>query len=147
MVRTLEGGCQCGVVRYRYIGEILNIFVCHCTECQKQSGSACRMGMWLRASGLTLVSGTLRQWTRRLSSEQDLLCEFCDVCGTRIFHTSDSNRAAGIVSIKPGTLDDTSWIQPKAHIWTARAQPWMTLADGPRKYEGNPATLASLCSD
>lgn len=147
MVRTLEGGCQCGVVRYRYTGEVLNIFACHCTECQKQSGSACGMGMWLRASGLTLISGTLRQWVRRLPSEQDLVCEFCDVCGTRVFHTSDSNRVAGIISVKPGTLDDTSWIQPKAHIWTVRAQPWMILAAGPRNYEGNPPTLASLAGD
>lgn len=146
MNRVLEGGCQCGSVRYRYSGEVLNIFVCHCTECQKQSGSCCGMGLWLRESGLQRVSGNLRHWIRRLPSDQDMPCEFCERCGTRVYHTSDSNRAAGIVSIKPGTLDDTSWLEPFAHIWTARAQPWVTFRAGPKLYEHNPPSLISLAS-
>lgn len=109
MNRVLEGGCQCGSVRYRYEGEILNIFVCHCTECQKQSDSAFGMALWLREIGLQRISGTQRHWVRRLPSNQDMLCEFCEVCGTRVYHTSENNRLGGIVSIKPGTLDDTSW--------------------------------------
>lgn len=57
-----------------------------------------------------------------------MVCEFCDLGGTRMFHTSDMNRAAGIVSTKPGTLNDTTWLEPLAHIWTARAQPWVTFS-------------------
>lgn len=144
MTMKLEGGCQCGAVRYRYTGEVMNVFVCHCTECQKQSGSACGMGMWLQADRLERLSGTLKQWTRRLPSGQDMVCEFCAVCGTRVFHTSETNRAAGVISIKPGTLDDTSWIDPKSHIWTARAQPWMMIPPQARQHAGNPVTLASL---
>ena len=147
MKRVLNGGCQCGSVRYRYEGEVLNIFVCHCSECQKQSGSAFGMGLWLRESGLRRISGELRKWVRRLpSEEQDMVCEFCKLCGTRVFHTSDSNRAAGIVSIKPGTLDDTTWLEPLAHIWTARAQPWVTFKPGTKQYEQNPPSLAALGS-
>jgi hypothetical protein len=73
-----------------------------------------------------------------------MVCEFCEKCGTRVYHTSESNRAAGIVSIKPGTLDDTSWLMPLAHIWTVRAQPWMQIASGSQIFEQNPPTLASL---
>ena len=35
-----EGGCQCGTVRYAIAGEPLWVIVCHCKECQRQSGSA-----------------------------------------------------------------------------------------------------------
>jgi hypothetical protein len=144
--RILEGGCQCGAVRYRYEGEVLNIFVCHCTDCQKQSGSAFGMGLWLYESELRRLSGKLRTWVRRLPSNQDMLCEFCETCGTRVFHTSESNRAAGIISIKPGTLDDTSWLEPFTHIWTTRAQPWVRYKEGAKLYEYNPPSLASLAS-
>lgn len=146
MKRILEGGCQCGSVRYRYEGEVLNIFVCHCTECQKQTGSAFGMGLWVRASGLERLSGTLLKWTRRLPTGEDMICEFCDQCGTRVFHVSESYRASDIVSIKPGTLDDTSWIQPHAHIWLTRAQPWMAFKPQTIMYERNPPSIASLAS-
>jgi hypothetical protein len=142
--RALDGGCQCGTVRYRYEGEVLNIFVCHCSECQRQSGSAFGMGLWLRESSLRRISGELRTWVRRLPSEQDMVCEFCERCGTRVYHTSESNRAVGIVSIKPGTLDDTAWLEPFAHIWTTRAQPWVTFKPGAKLYGQNPPSLASL---
>src|SRR5580658_9644644 len=104
MNRVLEGGCQCGAVRYRYRGEVLNLFVCHCSECQKQSGSACAMGLWIHNDRLERLSGDLGRWMRKLPSGQEMICEFCNCCGTRVYHTSDSNRAAGIISIKPGTL-------------------------------------------
>ena len=146
MRRILEGGCQCGSVRYRYEGEVLFIFVCHCTECQKQSGSAFGMGLWIQASGLQRLSGTLRSWTRRLPAGEDMICEFCEECGTRVFHISEGYRAAGMLSIKPGTLDDTSWIQPYAHIWRTRAQPWMIFKPGTVLYERSPPSLASLAS-
>jgi hypothetical protein len=136
--RILTGGCQCRAVRYRYEGVILNVFVCHCAECQKQSGSAFGMALSLQEGGLRRISGDLRQWVRRLPSEQDMLCEFCAQCGTRVYHTSDSNRAAGTLSIKPGTLDDTSWLKPFAHLWTDRAQRWVTILPGQIKYGRNP---------
>ena len=34
------GGCQCGAVRYEVTGPPIKLYVCHCTECQRQSGSA-----------------------------------------------------------------------------------------------------------
>ena len=37
---AIEGGCLCGAVRYRIEEEAQAALVCHCTHCQKQSGSA-----------------------------------------------------------------------------------------------------------
>jgi hypothetical protein len=144
MKRVFQGGCQCGSVRYRYEGEVLNIFACHCMECQKQSGSAFGMGLWVEASGLERLSGTLLKWTRHLPTGEDMVCEFCDQCGTRVFHVSESYRAKGIVSIKPGTIDDTSWIQPRAQIWLERTQPWLAIEPGSVTYPRNPPSIASL---
>jgi hypothetical protein len=104
------------------------------------------MGLWVRASGLERLSGTLLKWTRRLPTSEDMICEFCDQCGTRVFHVSESYRASDIVSIKPGTLDDTSWIQPHAHIWLTRAQPWMAFKPQTIMYERNPPSIALLAS-
>ena len=40
MAEFREGGCQCAKVRYRVDGQPVAVGVCHCTECQRQSGSA-----------------------------------------------------------------------------------------------------------
>ncbi|NNL18586.1 MAG: aldehyde-activating protein, partial [Boseongicola sp.] len=38
--RSCEGGCTCGHVRYRVSSEPMIVHCCHCTWCQRQSGSA-----------------------------------------------------------------------------------------------------------
>jgi hypothetical protein len=42
--------------------------------------------------------------------------------GVRLYH-EPANKA--LLNVKPGTLDDASWIAPVGHIWTEKAQPWM----------------------
>jgi hypothetical protein len=57
-----EGGCQCGRVRYRVEGEPLTLGICHCTECQRQSGSAFGMSM-VTPKGQFTSRVTCRAWS------------------------------------------------------------------------------------
>ena len=43
----------------------------------------------------------------------------------------------GVVRVRAGTLDDTSWLQPTRHIWTRSKQPWITFADPTRPSKDN----------
>ena len=63
-------------------------------------------------------------------------CYFCPECGTRIYHAP--SYAQGVVNVKPGTLDDTSWIQPKGHYWTRSKQDWVTVPEGMPQHERQP---------
>jgi hypothetical protein len=45
METTRQGGCLCGALRYEISGEPLAVAVCHCPDCQVQSGSAFSMSM------------------------------------------------------------------------------------------------------
>jgi hypothetical protein len=45
---------------------------------------------------------------------------------------------------KPGTLDDTTWLDPVGHIWTASAARWFTIPDDKVNYEAQPADLSRL---
>jgi hypothetical protein len=51
-----DGGCQCGKVRYRLDGEPLALTMCHCTECQRQSGSAFGMSLGVASDSFRLLS-------------------------------------------------------------------------------------------
>jgi hypothetical protein len=44
----------------------------------------------------------------------------------------------GVVRVRAGSLDDTSWLQPTRHIWTRSKQPWITFAEGDEIFEAQP---------
>ena len=53
---------------------------------------------------------------------------FCPDCGTRLYHKNALR--AGKVSLRAGTLDDTSGLNPEKHIWVKSKQPWVVLPEG-----------------
>ena len=54
----VEGGCQCGAVRYRLLGAPLTAYLCHCKDCQRLGGSAFSLSMPVAREHIELVSGT-----------------------------------------------------------------------------------------
>jgi hypothetical protein len=50
----------------------------------------------------------------------------------------------GALWLRAGTLDDTRWLKPVAHLWTRSAQPWFALPEGARTYETQPDDPAEL---
>ncbi|WP_298232707.1 GFA family protein [uncultured Azohydromonas sp.] len=136
------GHCQCGAVRYRLTGEPLTLFACHCTDCQRQSSSAFGMALWVKKADVELLSGELKEWVRELPSGRRMACRFCPGCGTRLFHQVLGQEA--LMSIKPGTLEDTRWLRPAGHIWTASRQPWVRLDENSLQYPGNPDGYEAL---
>ena len=121
------GHCQCGHIQYRLSGEPLMVYVCHCQDCQKQSASAFGLSMWVNATELHFDGAEPSIFKTRGGSGKAKLCAFCGRCGTRIYHGSDDPEAP--LSVKAGTLSDTSCIRPIAHIWTSSAQPWLRIDD------------------
>jgi len=119
------GGCQCENIRYRINGEPLTLYACHCLDCQKQSSSAFGLSMWVARDDFELQSGKLRFWSTTADDGSEKRCAFCPECGTRIYHVFGD--ASDPISLKAGTLDDTSRLDPVAHIWTKRAHRWLEL--------------------
>ena len=134
-MRVFEGGCQCGRVRYRVEDEPLAVAACHCTECQRQTGSAFGMSMVVPRDAFRLTSGELRTFTRKAYSGGTVVCAFCPECGTRITHAP--SKMPKTLNVKPGTLDDTSWLTPALHVWLASKQSWVPVPDGVPRFDRN----------
>jgi hypothetical protein len=129
MVDIRRGGCQCGHIRYELSDAPLGLAVCHCTDCQKQSGSAFGMSLAVGEGAFRLRSGTLKSFQVVCDSGRIKACAFCPECGTRIFHRTENG-----TSLKAGTLDDTSSLSPDSHYWTARKQPWVNIPANVRQF-------------
>ncbi|MES2949866.1 MAG: GFA family protein [Pseudomonadota bacterium] len=140
--QDFHGQCQCGALQYRVSGTPLTLFACHCTECQRQTASAFGMALWVREPQVHVEGGELAVWTRSMPSGKTMACSSCPSCGTRLFHQVQGQ--AQILSIKPGTLNNTRWLEPVGHIWTDSKQPWVQLAQGALQYPQNPPDFAGL---
>jgi hypothetical protein len=142
MKLPMTGGCQCGQLRYEIRAEPLSVYLCHCTECQRQSSSAFGMSMMVPRPAFVVTAGTPRRCTRTADSGRIIEGDFCEACGVRVVHYPQANDKVAIV--KPGTLDDTRWLHPVGHIWTKSAQPWVPIPKDGVNHEAHPADLAPL---
>ena len=107
MAPPYTGRCFCEAVQYRITEEPLTFYACHCTDCQKRSGSA---------FGL---SSNTRLW-------------------------SEPENRPQLAVVRPGTLDNTSWLRPVEHVWTKSAQPWFEFPEGVVRYATQPDDLMEL---
>lgn len=133
---TLTGGCQCGAVHYESAGEPLTLYVCHCSECRKQSASAFGMSLVVPRSGFRVTWGEPKAWTRRADSGRHVRCFFCPVCGTRLWHEREG--IGETVTVKAGSLDAPVDISTAIHIWTSRKLPGMHIPIGAVKFPEEP---------
>lgn len=142
MTVSYAGGCQCGQIRYEIRAEPLTLYACHCKECQKQSSSAFGMSMSVLREAVVILQGEPKQWKRLSENGREVSCLFCENCGTRLFHNPARN--SQITNVKPGTLDDTSWLKPVGNIWTQSSQKWVILSKEMLNYPKQPKDFTQL---
>lgn len=132
----LTGSCQCGGVRYVLSSAPEAVYVCHCTECRKQSASAFGISVIIRDESFRLTAGTPLVWSRATETGNRMDCWFCPDCGGRVWHVSSGFQ--GVRSIKGGTLDDPPDLGSAVHIWTASKVAGMIVPHGARSFPGEP---------
>ena len=128
---TREGGCQCGAVRFRAEGEPLNVWLCHCRECQQTysapfNARAFYLGEQVTTSGETVGHAT----------SERLLRESCARCGTRVWTRRMNFVGYGLPL---AAFDDPESFTPTAHIWVSEKAPWLKLDDGLPQHDQRPA--------
>jgi hypothetical protein len=128
------GGCQCGKVRYEITQEPQSVYTCHCTACQRLTSSAFSMGLVVAETALRLSGIEPKPLQRVADSGRINTRLVCPECGSWICGVPRD----GVVRVRAGSLDDTSWLRPTRHIWTRSKQPWITFAEGDEIFEAQP---------
>ena len=120
----IAGGCLCGKVRYSATGDPVFVGVCHCTDCQKFTGSAFAIVVALPKSALA-IQGPVSTFDKTGDTGKATHRSFCPQCGSSVFDSADV--MPDVVMIEAGTLDDSSWVKPAMQIYCDSAQPWVHL--------------------
>ncbi|MEZ0242885.1 MAG: GFA family protein [Sphingomonas sp.] len=138
----IAGGCRCGAVRYSLAVEAMpGTYACHCTRCQRSTGSSFAHQMPVREDALAVTGEVI---TAPMPSLTDAvsLHRYCGTCYTRLYNTNSAR--PGLAIVRAGTVDGSERLSPKMHIYISTKQPWVALPGGVPAYEENAPTDAWL---
>jgi hypothetical protein len=125
---AMAGGCACGALRYRLKAKPIVVHCCHCTWCQRESGSAFAVNAFIEASEVELTKGAPMQKTLPSLSGKGQVFWRCADCGVTVWSNyADAGPRFNFVRV--GTLDDPSRVPPDIHIYTSTKQPWVVLPE------------------
>ncbi len=119
----IDGHCHCGLIVFEAEVDANALTVCHCTDCQRLSGSAFRTNIRATADNFRLLSGSPKAYIKTAESGNKRLQAFCGDCGTPIYACSPDNPQS--YSIRAGTIDQLAALTPHQQIWRRSALAWV----------------------
>jgi hypothetical protein len=121
----LSGGCGCGAVRFEVTEPLVSALYCHCTRCQRRTGTGASANASPAPGSFRIVEGEehLRAWRPEGGFEK----WFCGECGSAVFSRDPEN--AERVSIRLGGFDSDPGIRPSKRQFVAYAASWEPVPD------------------
>jgi hypothetical protein len=114
-----HGSCLCGQVQFEIAGDFEGFFLCHCSRCRKQTGSAHASNLFSKSAGLKWISGQEHVRTFHLEGTR-FQKSFCESCGAVLPTLHESGR----LLVPAGCLDSELGMKPNAHIFMESRASW-----------------------
>ena len=130
--RALKGRCACGSVRYKLTADPLIVHACHCRDCQRVTGSAFVINLWIEKHFVEADHTLLKSFRLEGGSGQAHDLYFCGACGTYLW--SDYGAPGKSYFVRAGTLDNPDAVTPDVHIYTRSKLPWVILPKDARAF-------------
>ena len=132
----LTGACLCGGVRFEVSEPFVSASYCHCTRCQRRTGTAASAQGRLAPGSFRIVAG--EELVRSYQPPDGFAKEFCASCGSALWSRSPEGE---ITAVRLGVLDRDPGIRPQWRQFVAYAAPWEAIPDDglPRHPETRPA--------
>jgi hypothetical protein len=121
----LTGGCLCGGVRFRVDAPLVVATYCHCTRCQRRTGTAASAQARIQPGSLTVTQG--EELIRTYAPPDGFPKLFCGACGSALW--SQSPVDPEIVSVRLGAFDGDPGIRPSLRQFVAYAASWEDIPD------------------
>jgi hypothetical protein len=127
----LQGGCLCGAVRFEITAPLRSAGYCHCTHCQRRTGTGSSANGRVAQAGFRLLQGETR--LRAFRPESGVAKLFCETCGSALFSGEPLNDEE--VAVRLGALDGDPGMHPQYRQFVDSAAPWDRIPeDGLPRY-------------
>ncbi|HUL97588.1 MAG TPA: GFA family protein [Usitatibacter sp.] len=129
MEEKYEGGCACRTVRYRLTAKPMFVHCCHCTWCQRETGTAFALNALLEAERVEVLQGEPVLVDTPTNSGKGQVIARCPKCHIALW--SNYGGLGDLVRfVRVGTLDEAWRFPPDVHIFTSTKQPWFDIPRG-----------------
>lgn len=134
----LTGGCLCGGVRFEVTEPLLFASYCHCTRCQRRTGTAASVQARVAPGSFRVTAG--EELVRAFEPSDGFPKLFCSACGSALWSRSPTD--PDVISVRLGAFDSDPGIRPSYRQFVGYAAPWEPIPeDGlPRYPEARPST-------
>jgi hypothetical protein len=128
-----NGRCTCGAVHYTLNREPMFVHCCHCSWCQRETGSAFALNALIETEHLSVTKGVAERIETPSNSGAGQLIARCPICKVALWsHYGGAKEKVAFVRV--GTLDNPGTCPPDIHIFTSSKQSWLTLNDDVPKF-------------
>ena len=121
MSRVIAGNCLCGRVTFKVNDEFSMFHLCHCTQCQKITGSAFASNIFTRPDNIEWVKG-IELAVRYDDPERHFTKVFCSKCGSGLPFLTQSGK---YIIVPAGSLSEQPEIRPQDNIFWSEHIAWL----------------------
>ena len=132
----IDGSCHCGAITFRAEADQEKARICHCSDCQKLSGSAFRTVVPVAEKDFELLSGNPKIYIKTADSGNRRVQAFCENCGSPIYATSAED-GARTFGIRLGTVTQRDRFVPRRQYWARSVLHWLESLNETEKVDGN----------
>lgn len=125
-MRTV-GACLCGTVTVTLARQPERVNMCHCSSCQRRTGSPFGVMVWLPEADVA-VAGETRRFVHQSDKGRTLTNDFCPGCGSTVSYRAEIN--PGFVAVPVGVFADPTAPPPLRSVFEERRHPWVAVPDG-----------------
>jgi hypothetical protein len=121
----LTGHCLCGGVRFEVTAPLVSAGYCHCTRCQRRTGTAASASGRIVPGSLRILAG--EELIRAYVPPDGFHKIFCSACGSALWSQSPDDQE--VKSVRLGAFDRDPGIRPEYHTYVDYAAVWEPIAD------------------
>jgi hypothetical protein len=131
----LTGGCGCGAVRFEIDAPLVSASYCHCTRCQRRTGTAAALTARVAPGSFKVVAG--QEHVRVWAPDDGFEKMFCGLCGSALYGRNP--RDPSVIGVRFGAFDGDPGIRAQYRQFVAYAAPWEPIPDdGLPRYDERP---------
>lgn len=131
MKRTAK--CLCGQLQITMDGDPVRVNQCHCTECQRRSGSVFQIGAFFDESQIVGIEGESNIYPRTGGSGNTIHLHFCPTCGVSVYFRPQARPS--VVGVHGGCFNDPDFPRPHTAGWVKSKHHWVDVPEGAKAFD------------
>ncbi|WP_444882668.1 GFA family protein [Microbulbifer sp. PSTR4-B] len=121
-----EGGCACGLVRFRATGQPRRVSLCSCSWCRKRTGSLIGVSVYFEKNNVEFIRGRLKSHRLMSDAGRWIECQFCGQCGSALSWTLEF--LPELRGLAGGAFDDPVFIRPERYVYYQNKPGWLEIS-------------------